>query len=198
MRSEEVLALLEELGAIETGHFVLSSGMHSSTYVQKFRALEVPSVAKELGSRLAALVTDELLDGRHVDVVLSPAVGGMLLGFMTAAALGARFIFAEREGAGFKLRRGFAVEEGEGVLVVDDVTTTGGSVREVIPLISPGEGLGIGLLMDRSEGADLGLPAVALATLNVPNFNPEDCPLCADDVPMTTPGSRHIASDQRK
>lgn len=197
MRSEDVLSLLEDLGAIESGHFELSSGKHSETYVQKFRALERPEISLRLGRELAAALAEDL-GIAEVDVVLSPAVGGMLLGFSVASALGARFIFAERVDTEMRLRRGFEIAEGERVVIIDDVLTTGGSVKEIMELANAGELAGIGFLLDRSQGAALGVPMVSLAQLDVPAYEPADCPLCAKGVPVVAPGSRYMASDQRK
>lgn len=190
MTPEEVLAALREAGAVLSGHFVLSSGRHSDVYVEKFRALERPALARALGEALAAR-----LAGRRPEVVLSPAVGGIVLGFATALALGVRFVFAEREGGALRLRRGFEIARGERVAVVDDVLTTGRSLAEVLELVSPGELAGIGCLLDRSRGAAaLPLPPVVLTVLDAPSWEPGACPLCARGEPAAARGSRHLAA----
>lgn len=190
MDEESVIERLRQAGAMLRGHFVLSSGRHSDLYVEKFRAFEQPELANDLGQALAAR-----LERIPVDVVLSPAVGAILLGFTTALALSARFVFAERDQGRLTLRRGFEIRPGERVLIVEDVITTGKSVAEVQELVSPGELVGIGCLVDRSVGEDEGV--VALARLRAQDWEPEACPLCAAGKPGTSPGSRHlkVASD---
>lgn len=191
MTPEEVVDLLRSVGAIERGHFVLSSGRHSDVYVEKFRALERPEIARSLGLAMADRFRD-----RRIDVVLSPAVGAIILGFATALPLGARFVFGEREGRTMRLRRGFAIRAGERVLVVEDVVTTGRSLREVLDLVHPGELAGIGCLLDRSgrPPSEGGLPMVleALAALEAPAWEAETCPFCARGVPAEAPGSRRL------
>jgi orotate phosphoribosyltransferase len=190
----EILVKLAGVGAITTGHFVLSSGRHSDTYVEKFRALEVPDLAVSLGATMAARFA-----GQQVDVVLAPALGAIVLGFTTALALGCRFIFAERDGAGeMRLRRGFAIRPGEQVLVVEDVITTGKSLKEVLALVPDGALAGAGGMLDRSGGASgrdvLGVDLVALARLAAPTWDAEACPLCAAGEPTVAPGSRHLTT----
>ncbi|MGH2770108.1 MAG: phosphoribosyltransferase family protein, partial [Actinomycetota bacterium] len=153
MTGEEVIALLRSLGAIEAGHFVLSSGRHSDVYVEKFRALERPEAAHRLGRAIADRFRD-----RRIDVVLSPALGAIILGFSTALALGVRFVFGEREGQTMRLRRGFRIGAGERVLAVEDVVTTGRSLLEVLDLVPPGELAGIACLLDRSSPDQVRLP----------------------------------------
>lgn len=190
MTGEETLDLLRSVGAIEQGHFVLSSGRHSDVYVEKFRALERPEAARLLGAAIAGKVGD-----RRIDIVLAPAVGAIILGFSAALALGARFVFGEREGGIMRLRRGFRIEAGERVLVVEDVVTTGRSLREVLELVVPGELAGVICLLDRSACSSkaLGLPVAleSLARLEAPVWEAEECPLCAKGLPATAPGSRH-------
>ncbi len=184
-----VLERLARAGAVLRGHFLLSSGRHSDTYVEKFRLLEDPRATAELAESLAAR-----LSPKRVDVVLSPAIGGIVLGFATALALGTRFIFAEREAGEMRLRRGFAVREGERVAVVDDVVTTGGSLQEVLALVAPGELVAVGGLLDRSGALDLPFEITALARLDAPSWEAQGCPLCARGVPLVAPGSRHLPS----
>ena len=183
----EVLQALREVGAVTSGHFVLSSGRHSDVYCEKFRALEQPELAMSLGASLADRYT-----GAGVDVVVSPAVGAIVLGFTTALALGARFIFAERDAGAMTLRRGFRIAPGERVLVVEDVVTTGASLSEVLALVDPAALVGAGCLLDRSSGLDLGVPLVALARLEAPTWDPAECPLCAAGELAVAPGSRHL------
>lgn len=187
MNSEEVLESLEQVGAILEGHFVLSSGRHSDLYVEKFRALEKPDLARELGEELARRFKD-----RGIDVVLSPAVGALILGFVTAMDLAARFIFTEREEGEMKLRRGFGIRPGEKVLVVEDVITTGGSLREVLDLVAPGRLAGIGCLADRSDGATAAEGVESLVKIPASSWDPASCPLCARGIPQESPGSRHL------
>lgn len=182
----EVLEILEASGAILHGHFVLSSGRHSDLYVEKLRAFEQPEIAKRLGESLG-----RRFEGK-VDVVLSPAVGAIVLGFATALYLGKRFIFSERQDGAMRLRRGFTIHPGERVLVIEDVVTTGGSVKELFPLVEPGELAGIGLLVDRSGGARFPLAPESLLTLPMESWSESECPLCARGVPRTSPGSRHL------
>ena len=188
-----VLQALRDVGAVTSGHFILSSGRHSNVYAEKFRALEQPGLAVSLGASLASRFA-----GRRVDVVLSPALGAIVLGFATALALAPadapRFIFAERDAGTMRLRRGFAVAPAERVLVVEDVVTTGKSLKEVLALVDPQSLVGVGCLIDRSSGLDLGMPLTALARLDAPNWDPAECPLCADGVPAVAPGSRHLAA----
>jgi len=184
----QVLQALRDVGAVTSGHFILSSGRHSDVYAEKFRALERPGLAVSLGASLAAR-----FPGERIDVVLSPAVGAIVLGFTTALALGARFIFAERDAGEMRLRRGFEVAPGERVLVVEDVVTTGTSLKEVVALVDPEALAGVGCLLDRSSGLDLGMPLVSLGRLHAPTWDPAGCPLCAAGEAAVAPGSRHLA-----
>jgi orotate phosphoribosyltransferase len=184
---------------VSNGHFILSSGRHSDVYAEKFRALEHPGLALSLGASLA-----DCFAGQHIDVVLSPAVGAIVLGFATALAVSrnrdrdgdgeARFIFAERDAGALRLRRGFEVAPGERVLVVEDVVTTGTSLREVLALVDPDALVGVGCLLDRSPGLDLGLPLTSLARLQAPTWDPSECPLCAAGQAAVAPGSRHLTA----
>jgi len=183
-----VLEALRSVGAVTSGHFILSSGRHSDVYAEKFRALERPDLAVVLGACLA-----ERFAGQRVDVVLSPAVGAIILGFTTALALGARFVFAERDEGEMRLCRGFVLAPGERVLVVEDVVTTGRSLKEVLALVDPAALAGAGCLLDRSSGVDLGVPLTSLARLQAPTWDPAECPLCAAGEPAVAPGSRHLA-----
>jgi orotate phosphoribosyltransferase len=199
LNEAQVLQSLREVGAISNGHFILSSGRHSDVYAEKFRALEHPGLALSLGASLA-----DRFAGQHIDVVLSPAVGAIVLGFATALAVSgnrnqdrdgeARFIFAERDAGAMRLRRGFEVVPGERVLVIEDVVTTGTSLREVLALVDSDALVGVGCLLDRSSGLDLGLPLTSLARLQAPTWDPAECPLCAKGQAAVAPGSRHLTA----
>lgn len=183
----DTMSLFRETGAYLKGHFRLTSGLHSNEYLQSALVLQHPAYAEKLGREMAAQLP-------KADLVASPAIGGLVIGHEVARAMGARFIFAERDAAGkMTLRRGFTVAPGETVVVVEDVVTTGGSTREVIDLLRAAGArvMGAGSIMDRSGGrVDLGVPRVALETLNVVSWQPEECPLCKQGVPVEKPGSR--------
>lgn len=177
--------LLRRTGALLEGDFVLTSGLRSSHYVQCALTLQHPKYAEGLGGCLADRFRDYT-----VDAVISPAVGGLIIGHETARALGARAIFAERENGAMTLRRGFALQPGERVLVVEDVITTGGSVRELIRLVEEAEAtvVGVGAILDRSGGqVDLGVLLRPLLTMHMPTYEPEACPQGGSPV---KPGSR--------
>jgi len=190
----DTLSLYEQTGAYLRGHFRLSSGLHSPEYLQSAKVLAYPAHAETLGRELAGQLR-ELLHGVVPDVVVSPAVGGLIIGHEVARALDARHIFTERDGETNRmtLRRGFAVKPGETAVIIEDVITTGGSTKEVVELLKA-EGatvLGAGSIMDRSGGkADVGVPRVALKTLEVVAYDPADCPLCREGIPVVKPGSR--------
>ena len=181
--------LLRRTGALLEGHFVLTSGLHSPYYVQCARMLQHLEYAEALGGCLADRFRDY-----EVDAVLSPAVGGLIIGHETARALGARrALFGEREDGMMALRRGFDLQPGERVLIVEDVITTGGSVRELIRLVQEAEAtvVGVGAILDRSGGqVDLGVLLRALLTMQMPTYQPEACPLCQQGSVPVKPGSR--------
>lgn len=194
--SDSVLGVFEQTGAYLRGHFRLTSGLHSPEYLQCAKVLQYPVHAAEFGAALAREF-EKLIGGRKVDVVASPAMGGLIIGHEAARSMGARFIFTERDSDGrMILRRGFVVDPGEVVLVVEDVVTTGGSSVEVIRLLQQmgAEVVAAGSIIDRSGGkADVGIPRVALATLEATAWNPEVCPLCQEGSPVVKPGSRNVA-----
>lgn len=192
-QADRVLDLFAQTGAYLEGHFRLSSGLHSAGYLQSALVLQYPQYAERLGKVLASAMLS-LTKGQAPGVVISPALGGLIIGHEVARALGVRFLFTERDaGRRMSLRRGFSLAAGEHVFVVEDVITTGGSTREVIDIVQAAgaQAVAAGSIIDRSGGAvDLGLPRAALETLNVPVFEPERCPLCLEGRPVTKPGSR--------
>ena len=187
-----ILGLFRETGAYLSGHFRLTSGLHSPEYLQCALVLQHPAHAERLGAQLAANLR-EIAGTEKIGVVVSPAVGGLIIGHEVARALGVRFIFTERDAGKMVLRRGFSLQPAEVAVVVEDVITTGGSTREVVDLLKAAGArpVAVGSIIDRSAGkADVGVPRVALATLEVVANPPESCPLCAQGLPVTKPGSR--------
>ncbi len=192
-QAESVIELFRATGAYLEGHFRLTSGLHSPNYLQCALVLRHPSAAEDLGRRLAAEIRT-ILD-QPVALVVSPALGGLIIGHEVARALGTPFLFTERDPETRKmlLRRGFTVQPGETVVVVEDVITTGGSTRDAIETLRAAGArvLATGSIIDRSGGAAaVGTPRVALATLQVAAHRPEECPLCRQGVPLVKPGSR--------
>ncbi len=189
-QSNEAIELFKQTGAYLRGHFRLTSGLHSPEYLQCALVLQYPDNAEVLGAQLAK----RLEAYGKVNVVAAPAIGGLIVGHEVARHLGARFIFTERDAGGaMVLRRGFTIEPGEAAVVVEDVVTTGGSSREVITVLNAAGArvLAAGSIIDRSGGhVELGVPRVALATLKVISYPPENCPLCQQGIPVTKPGSR--------
>jgi orotate phosphoribosyltransferase len=187
----KLLKMMEESGALLSGHFKLSSGLHSPEYIQCARLLESPERAEYAGRRLAGALA-AALDARGADLVMSPALGGIVIGHEVARAMGIRFIFTERVEGKMALRRGFAVNKGERVVVVEDVVTTGGSTREVIEAArgAGGDVVGAGSIVNRGGDIDFGVPFVSLYNVEINNYLPADCPLCRDGVPVAKPGSR--------
>lgn len=190
LTSNDTLELFKNTGAYLKGHFRLTSGLHSPEYLQCALVLQYPDNASKLGEELAA----HLGSYGKVNVVASPAIGGLIIGHEVARHLGARFIFTERDATNaMVLRRGFSIEKGETAVVVEDVVTTGGSSREVIDVLKIGGAtvLAAGSIVDRSGGhVELGVPRVALATLKVISYPPDACPLCQAGSPVVKPGSR--------
>jgi orotate phosphoribosyltransferase len=181
------MALLEERGAVRTGHFLLSSGNHSDTYVEKARVFESPRDTLRLAEDMASWYRD-------VEAVVSPAVGALPLGFAVALAAKARFLYTERVSGRMTLRRGFRLDREARTLVVEDVITTGGSSAEVYELVrSTGAvALGVAALVDRSV-SELPFPLRASVRLTAAVYRPEACPLCEGGRPVESPGSRHVA-----
>ena len=192
-QSESILDLFRSTGAYLQGHFRLTSGLHSAEYLQCALVLQHPQAAEKLGKLLAAEL--RALAGGKIDMVVSPALGGLIVGHEVARALGTRFLFTERDSETRKmvLRRGFTAGAGETAVVVEDVITTGGSTRDVVEALGAAGArvVAAGSIIDRSGGqASVGVPRVALATLQVVAYPPEQCPLCARGIPVVKPGSR--------
>lgn len=188
----ELLDVFKERGALLEGHFLLSSGLHSPRYLQCARVLMDPLLATRLGAALAESLRP-LLGGVAPRAVVAPALGGVFVAHEVARALGCRALFTERQDGAMTLRRGFTLEAGEPVVVVEDVVTTGGSTREVMEVARAHSArvLAVGSLVDRSGGAvELGVPRCSLLALDVPAWTPAACPLCAQGSAPVKPGSR--------
>lgn len=188
---DEILEALQANSAIRHGHFVLTSGRHSDSYVQCARILEDPA----LTTKLARTAVDRLPEKLQVDMVAAPAVGGLIFGFAVAQALGVKFIFSEREAGKMTLRRSFTVPAGARVLVTEDVVTTGGSVSEVISLVESagGEVAGVVSIIDRGGEKAFSGEYWPLLQLEVESWEPASCSLCASGVPVYSPGSRRLS-----
>lgn len=188
MTSEEVLDIYQKTGALLSGHFLLSSGLHSDRYLQSALVLQQPDIATKLCAALAKSFRDQ-----RIEAVIAPALGGVFVSHETARALGVRALFAERVNGVLTLRRGFSIKQGERVLVVEDVITTGKSTKETIEVVKQAGGITVAAasLIDRSGGkADLGVPYRALVTMEVPSYTPETCPMCKAGSAPVKPGSR--------
>ena len=188
MTERETLDLYEATGALLRGHFRLTSGLHSDVYLQSALVLQHPVHAAALGAALAAPFRN---DG--IQTVLAPAIGGILVAHEVGRALGVRALFTEREDGVMRLRRGFALAPGERCLVVEDVMTTGGSIREVATCVEAlgGTVVGVGSLIDRSGGStNLSVKRATLATVKATIWKPDECPLCKAGGPAIKPGSR--------
>jgi orotate phosphoribosyltransferase len=182
----------EEAGAIQKGHFKLTSGVHSDIYIQCAQVMQYPEFMNNLCSELG-----KKFRGDDVDVIVGPAVGAIIMAHVMARILGpwVRAIFTERENGKMTLRRSFKIKKGEKVLVVEDVTTTGSSVKEVIDIVKERQGkvVGVGALIDRSGGKiDFGVNTQSLLTLDIKTYLPEVCPLCKKGIPAVKPGSRDL------
>jgi len=184
--------ILKDSGALLTGHFQLTSGRHSDKYMQCAKILQSPAYAVELVSHLAEQFKDDC-----IDIVIAPAVGGIVIGYELARQLGTTSLFAERENGVMTLRRGFEIPAGAKVVVAEDVITTGGSVMEVIDIVKQSGGIvaGVALLVDRSGGTiDFGAKTAAAYTTAVVSYEADKCPICAaGQVPLSKPGSRALA-----
>jgi orotate phosphoribosyltransferase len=191
MTRDELLDLYRRAGALLEGHFRLTSGLHSPGYLQCALVLQHPQHAEMLGRAIADR-TREL----RPTLVLSPALGGVVIGQEVARALGVRAIFAERQDGALTLRRGFMISENDRVLVVEDVVTTGGSTRETMQVAraAGGQVVGAASIVDRgTRPVDLGVPYASLLAIDLPTYEPDRCPLCAQGLPVVKPGSRPVA-----
>jgi len=196
LTQKEVLEIFQKSGALLSGHFRLSSGLHSGKYLQCALVLQYPNLAEQLCGELASKFK---IGGSKIDAVVSPAIGGIIVGQEVAKVLGCRALFCEREQGKMKLRRGFEIGRGERVVIVEDVITTGGSVKEIVEIVKSmgGEVEGIGVIVDRSkpslsdELATLNLPLKSLLRINIETYSPEECPICKKGIPLDKPGSRH-------
>lgn len=190
LTNEQVLNILKEKDAVLEGHFLLTSGRHSDRYVQCAKLFQYADVSAQICESLA-----ESLTGVEIEAVVSPAVGGILMGYEMGRQLGVRNIFTERVDGKMALRRGFTVKKGEKLLVVEDVVTTGGSVKEVISLMREmgADIVGVASVVDRSAGkVDFGVPYTAALSMEVVSFEPEECELCKAGSAPVKPGSRNI------
>jgi len=191
LNAEQVIDQFRATGALLEGHFQLSSGLHSTVYLQCALVLQFPERAEEFGRAIAERYRDA-----GIQLVASPAIGGIVIGHEVARALGARFVWTEREGDQMTLRRGFTVSPGEKTLVVEDVITTGGSTRETIAALkrAGADVIAAAAIIDRSAGtADVGVPLTALAALKVLSVSAAECDACKLGEPVVKPGSRKVA-----
>jgi orotate phosphoribosyltransferase len=194
MNTDEVIAEFRAAGALREGHFVLSSGLHSPVFLQKNLVFMQPDRTERLCRALAAKIRAL---APQVDLVISPAVGGIIPGYETARQLGVASLYVEREGSQFKLRRGFTIPAGARIAMVEDIVTTGLSSRECIAAIQAAGGQVVcaGCIVDRSGGrADVGVPLAALATLDVPAYPADQLPPELAAVPIEDPGSRRLSA----
>lgn len=187
-RSEEIL---REIDVLQEGHFLLTSGRHSNQYMQCARILEYPNYTMELSKSIVEAFKED-----KIDVVIGPAMGGVVFAYEMARQLGVRNLFAEREDGKMVLRRGFHIPKGARVLIAEDVITTGGSVREVMEIVKAHDAdvVGVAVLVDRSNGKiDFGCKLSAAYTAEVISYEPENCPICKEgNIPLIKPGSRKI------
>ena len=191
MNAEQVIDQFRATGALLEGHFQLSSGLHSTVYLQCALVLQFPENAEAFGKAIA-----EKFQGQGIQLVASPAIGGIVIGHEVARALGARFVWTEREAGQMTLRRGFTITPGEKTLIVEDVITTGGSTRETIDAVrrAGADVVGAASIIDRSAGsADVGVPLSSLASLRVLSVEPSACDACKLGEPVVKPGSRKAA-----
>jgi orotate phosphoribosyltransferase len=190
---QDTLKIFEESGALLKGHFRLTSGLHSATYLQCAKVLQYPDFSLYLAQKIVHHFRD-----KSVEVVISPAIGGIVVGQEVGRQLGVRTIFTEREGGVMQLRRGFKIASNEKILICEDVVTTGGSVFEIIDLAkkSGGEIVGVGFIVDRSNGeVEFGVDQYSVMRLNIETYSEDLCPLCAEHVPLEKPGSRDTTNN---
>lgn len=190
MTNQEIFNIFEESGAVLKGHFILTSGRHSDTYMQCAKLFVYPQLAEKICQALC-----QKLDGEQIDFVASPAVGGIIMGYQVAKILNKPNVFFERQEGVMTLRRGFEIPKGSKVLVVEDVVTTGGSVKEVITAVEEGGSTVVAAasIVDRSNGkVDFGKKYVSLLSIEVLSYESNDCPLCAKGLKAVKPGSRNL------
>ena len=188
MTEQEIVKILEESGALLTGHFQLRSGLHSDHFFQAALLLQYPDKAETVCRHLA-----EKFAGTEIETVISPAVGGLIVGQEVARALKCRAIFADKEDGRLVLKRGFSIRKGEKVLVAEDVVTKGGRVQQTIDLVRSfgGDVVGVAVIVDRSGGdAKFDVPFYSALRLTLPTFDPASCPLCVKKLPIDRPGSK--------
>ncbi|HHV35152.1 MAG TPA: orotate phosphoribosyltransferase [Syntrophomonadaceae bacterium] len=188
MTEQELIKLFIERSALLEGHFRLTSGLHSNRYIQCAQVLQYPDLSAMLGEKLAAPFSEQ-----DVDLVVGPAIGGIIVAQEVGRALGVKAIFSERKEGKMTLRRGFEIKRGERVVVVEDVVTTGGSTKEVIDLVKEYDGVVVGVasLVDRHSGdLDFGVPFYPLLKLDIETYSPDGCPLCQKGLSIVKPGSR--------
>ncbi len=188
---EAILDLFRKAGAFLEGHFLLTSGLHSPYYVEKFKLLQYPRYVEQLAQAIA-----EHFRGEKVDVVVGPAVGGIVLAYEVARVFGVRMAFTEREEGRMRFRRDFTLGEGDRVLIVEDVVTTGASLSEVIEAVQEKGAhiVGIGVLVDRSSGrASFPYPFFPLLQMEIPVYTPDECPLCKQSIALQKRGSRYLS-----
>jgi orotate phosphoribosyltransferase len=187
MTQQEIIDIFEKTGVIIHGHFRLTSGRHSDVFLQCSQVMQYPEHAEGICRELAGLFT-----GTQIDLVIGPALGGIVLAYEVARSLGARAVFAERENGKMTLRRSFTIDRGEKVLVVEDAVSTGGSVNEVAEVVTANGGdiVGIGAFVDRTGGiVSFGVPFCALVTMDIKSYAPAECPHCKSGVPLALPKS---------
>ncbi|RBP37261.1 orotate phosphoribosyltransferase [Garciella nitratireducens] len=190
MKQEEILSILKEKQAVLEGHFILTSGKHADTYIQCARILQDPKITSLFVSELLKEMKD-----LEIDLVIGPATGGIIIAYEAARQLGVNAIFTERENGKMTLRRGFKIPKEASVLVVEDVVTTGGSVREVLEVVNKqgGKVVAIGLFADRTGGKiNFKIPTYRIFSKEIQSYEPENCPLCKKDILAIKPGSRGL------
>lgn len=194
MDKNNILEIFKKIGVLMEGHFILTSGRHSSKYLQCARIFQYPKYGEKMANILAQAFSED-----DIDIVIGPAIGGIILSYEIARALGVQALFVERENGVMTLRRGFEIPKGSNVLIVEDVVTTGGSVKEVIELVTKGGStvVGVGAIVDRSNGkVDFGCKFNAVISMEVPSFEQDECPLCKQGLAAVKPGSRDTANSR--
>lgn len=193
LSEKDIMKIFEESNALLRGHFRLTSGRHSDVYFQCAKVLQYP----EYNEQLCSIIAEKFRDIKF-DTVISPAIGGLIVGQEVARQLNKKFIFAERENFDLTLRRGFSINDSERLLICEDVVTTGGSVFEVMEIIKSNnaEVAGVGFIVDRSNGkVDFGYPRVSTVKLEVKSYKPADCPYCEQGLELVKPGSRKVIAN---